>query len=81
MSRWRAIAAFAALLVFSACDGAPVVGSEGPPDAARDVADVTDTGPTCPSPLVACSGRCTDPASDRENCGACGRACGTGNVC
>nr|MBK7065077.1 hypothetical protein [Deltaproteobacteria bacterium] len=35
----------------------------------------------CPSPLLSCNQRCADPRTDRENCGACGRSCSTGNVC
>ena len=32
-------------------------------------------------PGVDCDGRCTDLASDAQNCGACGEACGRGEQC
>jgi len=42
---------------------------------------VARDGVECPSPLLACNDRCTDPRDDRENCGGCGRACGDGRRC
>jgi hypothetical protein len=35
----------------------------------------------CSSDLVLCGDRCTALASDRDNCGACGTACGAGEKC
>ncbi|MFO0653229.1 MAG: hypothetical protein U0326_43820, partial [Polyangiales bacterium] len=82
MSRLRAFAVVAALVAFTACDGTAVVGGIAPPDATfLDTPDAADAGLVCPSPLAACGGRCTDPRTDRENCGACGRFCGAANVC
>jgi hypothetical protein len=60
-----------------------------PPDA-----DATDTAgewesadapddetPACPPPLIVCGGVCTNPDTDRENCGACGNECTTPAYC
>lgn len=73
---------FAAALVAAGCDGSSVVGGLEPRDATVDVtADATMDASVCPSPLLSCNQRCSDPRTDRENCGACGRSCSTGNVC
>ena len=42
---------------------------------------MTGGGPHCVSPQIACDGGCVDPRGDPANCGACGKTCGTGNVC
>ncbi len=68
-----------ALAALVGCDGRAVVGGNVSRDASVDSA--LDAPAACPSPLRACIGRCIDPRSDRDNCGACGRSCGTGNVC
>jgi len=39
-----------------------------------------DTG-ACEGGLTSCSGECVDLASDEANCGECGNACGSGEVC
>src|SRR5439155_817455 len=36
---------------------------------------------SCPTGLVNCNGSCRDVSADANNCGGCGRACGTGGVC
>jgi hypothetical protein len=36
---------------------------------------------TCPSPYIDCSGSCVDLQTDHLNCGACGDACLSGQVC
>jgi hypothetical protein len=36
---------------------------------------------TCPAPAVLCGGMCSDLQIDAANCGACARACSTGQVC
>ena len=35
----------------------------------------------CPSPLIVCSGICTNPDTDRENCGRCGSECVSPAIC
>lgn len=35
----------------------------------------------CPPGSIACSGLCTNPATDRNNCGACGNSCAPGQAC
>jgi len=35
----------------------------------------------CPSPQTMCSGTCVDTNTSTSNCGGCGTACGTGQVC
>jgi len=35
----------------------------------------------CPNNTTMCGTRCTDTTSDKNNCGACGKRCGTGKVC
>lgn len=41
----------------------------------------TTTPPTCTPAQTDCNGVCVDLNSDEANCGACGRACGAGEVC
>jgi hypothetical protein len=36
---------------------------------------------TCSLPLVMCGGRCSNPETDRQNCGTCGHACLPTQVC
>jgi hypothetical protein len=35
----------------------------------------------CPSPTIDCNGVCIDPTTDAANCGSCGNACGSNEVC
>ncbi|MCA2979628.1 MAG: cadherin-like beta sandwich domain-containing protein [Myxococcaceae bacterium] len=35
----------------------------------------------CAGTLTTCAGRCVDPQSDVDNCGQCGRGCGSGQAC
>lgn len=39
------------------------------------------TGPTCTAPQQDCGGACVDVQSSATNCGACGKACKTGELC
>ena len=39
------------------------------------------TGVTCASGQKACSQGCTNVQTDAQNCGACGKVCGTGQTC
>lgn len=52
------------------------------PDAVADVVVdvVTDSAPMCAPGLTMCS-ECVDTSSSPTNCGACGNACGAGDVC
>ena len=66
------------------CDGTAVVGGYAPDATMKDIGNDAVDAPdavVCPSPLIGCNGRCTDPRNDRQNCGACNRACGTGETC
>jgi hypothetical protein len=38
-------------------------------------------GPSCPQGQTLCEGVCADLSGDRAHCGACGAACGSGEVC
>ena len=51
-------------------------------DSTDDPESVDDTGfPSCPDGELDCDGSCTVVLRDPANCGACGQACGTGQVC
>ena len=55
-------------------------------EAGTDAFDVqpdlsTDTGPTCRTDETLCGAACIATATDRANCGACGHACSSGEVC
>ncbi len=71
------LAAWSAAALLAAC-GTPVVG--GNQDGGGDVVAM-DTTPGCDGGQMVCSSRCVDPQTDRDNCGACGRACPGGQVC
>ncbi len=43
--------------------------------------DTLPPGATCPASFSECSSGCVDPRADRQNCGACGKACAPGEVC
>ncbi len=52
-------------------------------DAAEDTGPA-DTGPAvtvCSLGEIACGAVCTNPFSDRDNCGSCGRRCGSAQIC
>jgi len=38
-------------------------------------------GPTCSSGQLECSGTCINVQTDSQNCGACGKTCGSGSTC
>ncbi len=40
-----------------------------------------DTGPVCPMGQTMCGTSCTNTTSDPANCGSCGTACATGQLC
>ena len=67
------------LLVLVGCTGQSVVGGPRPLDAGAP--GTLDATVTCPTPLLACGGRCSDPRIDAMNCGRCGQACRAGEVC
>jgi hypothetical protein len=56
-------------------DGAPRDG--GSADAQADGGG----GTGCPLGELRCQGECTDPETDRTNCGRCGNVCGPGELC
>lgn len=35
----------------------------------------------CPSGTLVCENKCSDPLTDSNNCGSCGRTCGVGETC
>ena len=39
------------------------------------------TGASCSAGQTSCSGQCKTLASDNQNCGSCGNACGSGRIC
>ena len=69
-SRYLAASALLSLLL-AACGGGGTGGTDGG-------AAVTDH---CKSPSKVCAGTCVDVETDNANCGACGTACGDGEVC
>ncbi len=58
----------------SQTDGALDAAGDAPADARADHADAACDGAICPS-------GCTDLSSDPRNCGSCGNACGSRQVC
>src|SRR5262245_24555413 len=69
----------AALVVVMAC-----AGEEGPRSVDEvqlpslcDTSSSPGGGPLCPGGTSCCSGVCSDIDSDPDNCGACGRRCGS----
>ena len=43
--------------------------------------DATDAGPSCKPSEKICSDKCVDITTDKANCGVCGTACRTGQLC
>ena len=80
---WITIAMVWAMLAWSACsDEIAPGGDSGVPDqAATADADTADTGGACGPGATLCSGKCTNTDNDNKNCGACGTACLSGEVC
>ncbi len=64
----------------SAGDGGLGGGAAAGGSAGGSVVDAGQPNP-CAGTLTFCSTRCLDLAADPENCGACGRLCGQGQVC
>jgi len=61
--------------------GAPPVDSGSPPvDVGAPPVDV-GSPPVCASPRMVCDGVCVDVRTDIAHCGACSRACATGQFC
>jgi hypothetical protein len=62
---------------------APVTDAAATPDTsvAKDTAVVDTGGTACATGEVNCDDKCVDVTSDRANCGACDKACGTGQNC
>lgn len=56
-------------------------GIAGDAGAAVDAGIAGDGGPGCGSGELRCGPYCVDPAKNRANCGACGRACGAADTC
>jgi hypothetical protein len=49
--------------------------------AAAQVTGIPNVTVTCPSGTQNCNGKCVDTQTDPANCGACGAACGGGQIC
>lgn len=81
-----ATAAFAAsVALFSACssestDTPAATDASIPVDAAKDSSTI-DAGPTCGAGQLACGGSCVNTEKDVNNCGACGKTCGSDEAC
>ena len=41
----------------------------------------TSTGPTCTTDQESCDGTCVNAKTDNQNCGTCGKVCGSGTTC
>ena len=79
--RYTIIMLTAALLLGACDDERPpaVIFDAAAPDVMADVG--VDQTPKCPAGTKRCAGKCVDLAKDDDNCGACGTACKTGEVC
>jgi hypothetical protein len=88
-ARFAPLFAFAALVITAACSsdngssgsgGSPAVGGTSGTGASSGTGG-TGGSTGCPSGLTSCSGQCVDVKLDPANCGSCGKACASGQVC
>ncbi|MFO0631175.1 MAG: hypothetical protein U0325_36890, partial [Polyangiales bacterium] len=75
----RAFALAAAILASACSDNVVRFGGNADAGPASDV--VEGEASACGGTQALCRGNCVDLASDANNCGRCGNACGAGNVC
>jgi len=76
--KWLVLGLFAAIAVFGACGDDS--GDDGATDT-RDVRDAGDEGSSCPTGQDLCPGGCVNLQASHDNCGACGNACATNELC
>jgi hypothetical protein len=59
-------------------DGGADMGAPADMATPADMTAPADMTPSCAAGFLLCDGRCVDPSSDAQNCGACGQVCASG---
>jgi len=78
---WLFVGSLLGACSLSACGGSGDETEPAAEDAGVDSSGGDSDAATCPGSETMCGAKCVDQQSDLANCGACGTACKTGEVC